>query len=98
MFKHLTFDRQNKQAERLFQHLATLKYGNDAHDLDNLMQIIKFYDTLVEVDEHENSTSGFIQYLRSEIDLYEMDEFSNSFDDSNNFEEDYTLYEQLVNH
>lgn len=98
MFKHLVFDRQNEQTERLFQHLTTLKYGSDAHDLDNLMQVIKFYDTLVEVGEYENSTSGFIQYLRSEIDLYEMDEFSNSFDDSNNFEEDYALYEQLVNH
>lgn len=98
MFKYLAFDRQNEQAERLFQHLATLKYGNNAHDFDNLMQVIKFYDTLVEVGEYENSTSGFIQYLRSEIDLYEMDEFSNSFDDSSNFEEDYALYEQLVNH
>ena len=98
MFKHLIFNRQNEQVERLFKRLTELKYGNDAHDLDNLMQVIKFYDTLVEVGEHENSTSGFIQYLRSEIDLYEMDEFGNSFDGSNNFEEDYALYEQLVNH
>lgn len=98
MFKHLTFDRQNEQANRLFQRLTELKYGDDAHDPNNLIQVIKFYNTLVEVGEYENSTSGFIQYLRSEIDLYEMDEFSNSFDESSNFEEDYALYEQLVNH
>lgn len=101
MFKHLTFDRQNEQANRLFQHLTTLKYGNDAHDPNNLIQIIKFYDTLVEVGEYENSTSGFLQYLRNEIDLYEMDEFNDPIDNINGvngFEEEYDLYQQLVNH
>lgn len=98
MFKHLTFDRQNEQANRLFQRLTELKYGNDAHDPNNLIQVIKFYDTLVEVGEYENSTSGFLQYLKEEIDLYEMDEFSNSIDNVNDFEEEYDLYQQLVNH
>ena len=73
MFEHLTFDRQNEQANRLFQRLTELKYGNDAHDSNNLIQVIKFYDTLVEVGEYENSTSGFLQYLKEEINLYEMD-------------------------
>ena len=100
MFKHLTFNRQNEQANRLFQRLTELKYGNDAHDPNNLIQVIKFYNTLVEVGEYENSTSGFLQYLRNEIDLYEMDEFSNSIDNDNmnDFEEEYDLYQQLVNH
>ena len=98
MFEHLTFDRQNEQANRLFQRLTELKYGNDAHDPNNLIQMIKFYGTLVEVGEHENSTSGFLQYLRNEIDLYEMDEFNDSIDNVNDFEEEYDLYQQLVNH
>lgn len=98
MFKHLIFDRQNEQANRLFQRLTELKYGNDAHDPNNLIQVIKFYNTLVEVGEYENSTSGFLQYLKEEIDLYEIDEFSNSIDNVNDFEEEYDLYQQLVNH
>lgn len=98
MFKHLTFDRQSEQAGCMFQHLAALKYGNDAHDPNNLLQIINFYDTLVEVGEYENSTSGFLQYLKEEIDLYEMDEFSNSIDNIDGLEEEYGLYQQLVNH
>lgn len=73
MFKHLTFDRYNKQANKLYEQLAFLKYDGDCANVDNAKQVVRFYSTLVNIGEYENSTSGFLQYLKDEIDLYEMD-------------------------